>query len=569
MNAIDIELALLLLEKYRKDIIMKLKHIAVASLIFYGCDLFAASPIEPIMVTIPKGSFEMGDADNERAKPVHKVSLQEFSLGKYEVTIKEFRQFIEATGYAMPTGCYHQLNGWFSFGETEGNWQNNSLNSRELQPVNCIGWKAAKAYTQWLAKETGRPYRLPSEAEWEYAARAGTTTKFYFGDDQEQTEVCQYENTADLYGENILQRDSNTSYVNFANGKSNCSDNSAYASIVGMYKPNQFGLHDMLSNVVEFVEDCYQENYQNAPSDGKAIFKEKCERHVARGGSWHWNVFEVSRRMGFTDDFIGGMEGFRIALDGSAPKQSESTKRFAEELESAQKFEQIKRDSIPKFPKIVTNLELSQENGVVTLTWDKSDEENIQGYRVYRNGGVGRLFKLLAANVFDNSFKDANADIHQYEYTVVAVRNHLQSDYSNFVKTQVANSVIPGRIEAEAAAEIEGAGISRTSDSDGKFNLSGREGIANEASLQYHLDVAKSGTYELSYRVATPRDTKGFTLLINGKEMLTSNVSKTGGYHDWQTQIGKTVKLKKGKNILTLKSLDNNWKLNWLELKLK
>ena len=167
--------------------------------------------IEPIMVTIPAGSFQMGDLNEEDAQPIHTVTLSEFSLGKYEVTVKEFRHFVEETGYKMPSQCTHQLNGWFNYGKTDGTWENNSLNTSDFQPVNCIGWQAANAYTEWLAKETGRPYRLPSEAEWEYAARAGTSSKYYFGDDPEQTLVCEYENTADLTGENILQRDSGTS----------------------------------------------------------------------------------------------------------------------------------------------------------------------------------------------------------------------------------------------------------------------------------------------------------------------------------------------------------------------
>ena len=191
---------------------MKLNKLFIPLCLSLNCHaLYAGGVIEPVMVTIPEGSFAMGDENEENAQPVHKVILPEFSLGKYEVTVKEFRRFVETTAYEMPGQCVHQLNGWFNYGATDGTWQNNALNSSDFQPVNCIGWQAANDYTLWLAKETGKPYRLPSEAEWEYAARAGTTTKFYFGDDPEQTQVCDYENTADLTGENILQRDTNSS----------------------------------------------------------------------------------------------------------------------------------------------------------------------------------------------------------------------------------------------------------------------------------------------------------------------------------------------------------------------
>ena len=549
---------------------MKLNPILMSLLMSTASlNVYAGGPIEPVMVTIPAGSFSMGNADDENAQPVHKVNLPEFSLGKYEVTVKEFRGFVEATDYKMPKKCVHQLNGWFSYGETDGTWQNNLLVTNDFQPVNCIGWKAADAYTKWLAKETGRPYRLASEAEWEYAARAGTTTKYYFGDDPDQTLVCEYENTADLTGENILQRDSNTSYVNFYNDKSNCTDHSAYSSIVGMYKANPFGLHDMVSNVVEFLADCYQDNYQDAPEDGTAVIAEKCDRRSVRSGSWHWNTFEIARRGGMGEDFVGGMEGFRIALDGAAPSTSKKTKLFAAELKTAQQKEQLRRDAIQPFPEAVTHLTLAQENGLVTLSWDKSKQEDVDGYRVYRNAAAGSMFKLLASNLVETTFKDANADSHKYEYTVVSVRRHQQSDYSNVVSTQPSPAQVPGRIEAEAAFEISDSSVTRTSDDNGKFNLTGPGGIGEKAQLDYQIKVAQSGHYELSYRVAAPRDTKGFAVLVNDKESKVEKVAKTGGYHDWQTQAGGTIYLEKGDNKLTLMSLDKNWKLNWLALKQK
>ncbi|MBU2972240.1 SUMF1/EgtB/PvdO family nonheme iron enzyme [Pseudoalteromonas sp. C2R02] len=528
---------------------------------------FAGSPIEPIMVDIPSGSFEMGSLDEKDAQPIHQVVLPAFSLGKYEVTVKEFRRFITATNYQTPTECYHQLDSWF-VGGTPGSWDNNELTTSEFQPVNCIGWQAADAYVKWLAKETGKSYRLPSEAEWEYAARAGTKTKYFFGDDLAQTEICKYENTADLTGENILQRDSNSSYVNFANGKSNCVDHSAYASIVGLYKPNPYGLHDMISNVVEFLADCYLPNYEKAPLNGEAYIDDKCESRVTRGGSWHWNTFPLKQRGSMPEDFVGGVEGFRVALDGKNGAEPRSTKQFKSELLLAQQTEQKHRDAKPEYPKPVTNLTIKQDKGMVTLNWDKSTESDVRNYRIYRNSGVGSLFKLLASNIMDSTFKDANADVHQYEYAVVAVRQHLQSDYSNFVSTKAGGWVkTPGRIEAEAAVKLSGTSVARTSDIDGKYNLTGAGGISNEAKLEYQIEVTQSGEYELSYRVASPRDTKGFTVLVNGNKHEVQKVIETGGYHKWQTQQGGKVYLKKGKNKLILNSLDNNWKLNWLALK--
>jgi len=526
------------------------------------------SPIEPIMVTIPAGSFQMGEMVEKDSQPIHEVSIPEFSMGKYEVTVKEFRQFVEATGYEMPSQCIHQLNGWFNYGATDGNWQNNSLTNSDFQPVNCIGWNAANAYTHWLAKETGKPYRLPSESEWEYAAKGGTNTKFYFGEDIDQTLVCEYENTADLSGENILQRDSSTSYVNFFNGKSNCADHSAYSSIVGMYKANPFGLHDIVSNVVEFIADCYQDSYKNALNNGEALIDEVCEYRVSRGGSWHWNTFSTSQRGLLKADFVGGVEGFRIALGGKSSEISSDTKQFSHDLKTAQKKEQLRRDAMLPYPDKVTNLTLKQEDGLVTLTWEKSKQNGVDKYRIYRNASIGSSFKLMASNVVETTFKDANVDAFKYQYAVVAVRQHQQSDYSNFVTTKAPWVQVPGRVEAEGALDISGTSASRTSDIDGKFNLSSFGGISETAEMSYQLEVINSGEYSLSYRVATPRDTKGFKVLINDKEVAIESVAKTGGYNEWQTQQGGIIELKNGKNTLTIKSLDNNWKLNWFELKL-
>jgi len=125
----------------------------------------------------------------------------------------------------------------------------------------------------------------------------------------------------------------------------------------------------------------------------------------------------------------------------------------------------------------------------------------------------------------------------------------------------------PGRVEAEGASELSGTSVARTSDIDGKFNLTGAGGIGDKATIDYQLEVAQSGNYNLSYRVAAPRDTKGFAILVNGKKLAVEKVTKTGGYNEWQTQVGVTIYLDKGKSKLRLQSLDKNWKLNWISFK--
>ncbi|MCO7189761.1 MULTISPECIES: SUMF1/EgtB/PvdO family nonheme iron enzyme [unclassified Pseudoalteromonas] len=523
------------------------------------------SPIEPIMVTLPAGSFAMGSSDNENSQPVHSVTLPEFSLGKYEVTVREYRRFVEATGFVAPQECYHQLDGWF-IGNTPGSWDNNSLTDNDFQPAICVSWTGAKAYVDWLAKTTGKPYRLPSEAEWEYAAHGGTTSGFYFGDDPKHPSVCQYENTADLSGENELQRTTNSTYVNFVDGFADCVDHATYASVVGMYQPNPYGLHDMLSNVAEILGDCYQDNYQQASENGRAFQSGQCERRSVRGSSWHWNIWPVTRRGSMPEDFAGAAEGFRVALDGPAPKQSKASRRFQQQLIMVQKQEQRRRDQQFAYPQPVTNLTLSQNNGYATLSWDRSTQKDISGYRIYRNHSAGSMFELIADNVIDTQFTDANASPNVYEYTVVAVRRNLQSNYSNLVKTSGKALSVPGRIEAEYAYAVTGANTARTSDTDGRLNLTGGDGIAEDAQLDYQINVSKSGYYRLSYRIAGPRNGKGFTVKIDGKPISAHTVRGTGGYNDWQTQQGERIYLAAGKHTLKLHSHDTNWKLNWLAL---
>jgi len=526
-------------------------------------------PIEPIMATIPAGSFEMGSSKNESTQPIHTVNIKEFSMGKYEVTVSEFRQFIEATNYPAPQSCRHEMDGWF-LSSSKGNWETNALNTSEFQPVVCIDWQAASAYVKWLAKETGKPYRLPSESEWEYAARAGTKTDYFFGDDPDNAQVCEYANVGDLSGENILQRDSNTSYLNWSGDIANCSDQSGYASIVGMYKPNSFGLYDVLSNVQEFLADCYVRGYNHVENDGTAYLSETCERRSVRGGSWHWSHGPLFQRGAIPDNFAGGVDGFRVAMDGESSVLSKNSKVFLSELTFAQKQEQKRREIVPSIPDPVTNVALNQNDDSVTLTWDKSKQSDVESYRVYRNVIADGTVKLLASNLTTTTFIDSNIDQHKYDYTVVAVRQHLQSNYSDPVTTQPGWLDISNKIEAEWAAEINDSSISFSSDSlDARGNsvLTGPGGIGEKAVLKYQVKVPNSGRYKLEYRVAAPRDTKGFDIYREDQKLGLNTVLNTDGYHTWQTQQGIIVNLTKGKNTLIIKSLDNNWKLNWLALK--
>lgn len=550
---------------------MKLNKYLPAILASAFCvNAYATHPIEPIMETIPAGSFAMGSNDNRWEQPIHTVNIPEFSMGKYEVTVKEFRQFVEATNYPVPQECRHELNDWFLMW-TPGNWETNQLTNNEYQPVVCINWKTANAYVEWLAKETGKPYRLPSESEWEYAAKAGSSDDYYFGNDDDKTKICDYANTADLYGENYLQRNHNTSYYNWTSGMNNCSDNAAFASIVGMYKPNDFGLHDVISNVLEFTADCYVSGYEGAPTDGSPRLDGECKRRASRGGSWHWNHWKMTERWSSGEEFSGGVDGFRIALDGAAPALSKASKQFQTDLKLAQAAEKRRWEKRREFPKPVQNLTIEEQSQGIKLSWDKSQDEGVKSYRIYRNLKTNGRFRLLANYIKTPYFIDANTEDNEYEYTVVAVKEHLQSLYAEPVLKAGKALSIPAQLEAEWASQFSGTQLSYSTDTTDLERVSdvftGEEGISADAIISYEILVEETGKYWLDYRVAAPDSTEGFELYLGSKKLATFTVEKTGGFNEWETQSNGGFDLNKGKHTLTIKSLDKGWKLNWISLK--
>jgi formylglycine-generating enzyme required for sulfatase activity len=247
-------------------------------------DVFSECEKCPEMVVAPVGSFTMGSPasevghfDNEGLQ--HSVTIgKPFAVGKFHVTVDQFAGFVTETGYDAGSKCQTIESGKL---EAEGrSWRNPDFAQTGTHPAVCLSWNDAKAYVAWLAKKTGKSYRLLTEAEWEYAARAGTTTRYFFGD--EEKNFCRYGNGADQTAKSkIIGRQ----YLNIVP----CSDGYAYTAPVGSFSPNGFGLYDMLGNAEQWVEDCPHENYQGAPSDGSAWTSGDCSRRMLRGGSWRHN----------------------------------------------------------------------------------------------------------------------------------------------------------------------------------------------------------------------------------------------------------------------------------------
>ncbi|HEY3698905.1 MAG TPA: SUMF1/EgtB/PvdO family nonheme iron enzyme [Spongiibacteraceae bacterium] len=261
------------------------------------------------IVTIPAGTFQMGGVDGpSNEKPQHSVSIHAYKLAQYEVTVEQFTQFIDETGYDAGNRCVELT---ASGGKlVSGSFRSPGFLQEKHFPAVCISWEDAQAYVIWLSKKTGLHFRLPSEAEWEYAARAGSSTNFVYGDDPSQ--VCKYANGLDAVGSAMLTREFGKNCTALS-----CADNAEYTTTVGRYLPNAFGLYDMYGNAWEWVQDCYHASFDGAPAEGVSWVVDQCEKHVERGGSWNSSAagLRTTYRDGDTSGYRSANGGFRLARD--------------------------------------------------------------------------------------------------------------------------------------------------------------------------------------------------------------------------------------------------------------
>jgi formylglycine-generating enzyme required for sulfatase activity/class 3 adenylate cyclase len=226
----------------------------------------ASSVPEPAMTALRGGTFTMGSNEDVSEKPVRQVTIKPFSIGKFPVTVREWNACTNAKA------C-----GFVAAGNDDA-------------PITNVSWSDAKQYAAWLADVTRKSYRLPTEAEWEYAARGGTQTRYWWGDQ-------------------------------FQSGMANCKNCTDIATTeqpikVGSFKSNPFGLYDMGGSVDQWVEDCWHKTYQGAPADGSAWVENQCASHVIRSGSWRNDsrYVRVSNRDGYDTNVRYPTHGFRVAL---------------------------------------------------------------------------------------------------------------------------------------------------------------------------------------------------------------------------------------------------------------
>lgn len=253
--------------------------------------VFRDCPTCPEMVVVPAGRFVMGSPRSEAGRdetegPPRLVTLSApLAVGRFEVTFAEWDACV-ADG-ACPAA---KDEGW----------------GRGQRPVINISHPQAKTYATWLAQKTGKPYRLLSEAEWEYAARAGVQGAAWWGEDSSQ--ACRYANVSDRVRKRVFQLSAEAYAFE-------CDDGHGPTAPAGSYQSNAFGLHDMLGNVWEWVEDCQNGSFEGAPDDGSAWAKGNCNRRMTRGGSWYDkpDVVRLAQRRWSVAKERSSAVGFRVA----------------------------------------------------------------------------------------------------------------------------------------------------------------------------------------------------------------------------------------------------------------
>ncbi|WP_052748997.1 SUMF1/EgtB/PvdO family nonheme iron enzyme [Arsukibacterium ikkense] len=548
--------------KMRKKIKLQPLAFVLAGMALVSTTAFAGKGgfIEPPMVSIPAGVFSMGSEDgSEDEKPVRQVSVPAFQMGKYEVTVAEFRKFIAATNYEMPDNCYqHVLTGL----QERGSWDNNIYNFSDYHPVVCLTRQAAVDYAIWLSEQTGKKYRLPTEAEWEYSSRAGTSSRFFWGDASQASKACKYANISDWYA-----ADKSKTLFPGANVRDieQCSDNEATLAVVGLYQPNQFGVYDLTGNVMEYLADCYVDSYENAPLDGSMVTQENCDAFVVRGGSWHWFPWYSSQRSRIPNDFLGALEGFRLVLDTGGkelPAQSGS-KEFVKNLAVAQAKVKAQHKKNPAYPNKPQDLKVVAANrDSVKLSWQANTETFLTGYQVYRQDPLTNQKVLISKVIKSPNFIDESPLAHNARYSVIALNGETESQSNEIVDSGVgAPHALPAKIQGEAFSHAVGADVRNSvlEPEDDRIIAS-----LGDNKAVYHLQVTTAGKFQLDARVFHSGQTQKFELWLNGKKFANPTLE---GERGWKTVDNIIVDLPQGTHTLIVKGEQPMFAVNWMDVK--
>lgn len=272
----------------------------------------------PTMKRLSAGKILMGASDaQERAfelLPVERPELggprevrieREFAIGTFDITRREFATFVRESGYRVPSKCFGYSGSLWAPGKS---WRYPGFEQTDTDPVVCVSSQDASAYVRWLSRKTGKRYRLPTEAEWEYAARSGSSSSNYWGD--QPALACRYANVADKsYFKKMRVTQGHLGFP--------CNDRYASTSPVGSFEPNGFGLFDMLGNVSQITQDCFVHYFSAASKRDASTGIADCMERPIRGGSYReppkYDTFwmRTPNTIGVQDNMVG----FRVARD--------------------------------------------------------------------------------------------------------------------------------------------------------------------------------------------------------------------------------------------------------------
>ena len=502
--------------------------------LFSAVTALAQDYIVPVMIDIPAGDFMMGTEGGDSAtQPMHLENISAFKMGKYAVTVAEFRKFAEDTGFNPESTCGDLINSQGLGGPRKlgsGRWDKHRYSFSEYQPVTCVSWQDANAYAKWLSNKTGIEYRLPTEQEWEYAAKAGTTGRYFWGDDFDLTQACLYGNFADRTGEHVNNEKYGLSNVGWI-GHVNCDDNEAYNSIVGLYRPNPFGLFDMLGNVGEFLSSCYFKSGYKTYSKAELA---ECKFVTHRGGNWHYPAQPHSNRGRYKREGWNRVAtlGFRLAANYHEPDAS--TVEFENKLIQAQAIHIATRVKRPVAPKNLQLVEMigSAKSNQYKLSWQPSVDSRVIEYDVYQ---ADSPYAHLYGSYYQKYYKKiitVNADVNNLvvdlpnkagSFRVISKVNKLKSLPSQPVSVVFKDKLVhlPGKIFMENTVALKNVNLRKSANVENlePFYISKTNKSTDHllVTATFDIKVKKSAWYNINYRGRTRKSGLFFKLWQNNR----------------------------------------------------